>query len=153
MALRFEDHAGFERTCLIAAAGGALAAGYATSITPPADLVPWAAAGAVFALGVAVRWEELPPVPCIAAAALLAAGAVYAAPSLLPLTEILIRLLKGHSQGVSFATLFTEANIVRRLRRALVASVLSGHRGFSQRPDQPGLWFYDESYVISRRRD
>ena len=89
MALRFEDHAGFERTCLIAAAGGALAAGYATSVTPPADLVPWAAAGAVFALGVAVRWEELPPVPCIAAAALLAAGAVYAAPSLLPLTEIL----------------------------------------------------------------
>jgi hypothetical protein len=25
-----------------------------------------------------------------------------------------------------------------------VASVLSGHRGFQQRPDQPGLWFYDE---------
>ena len=22
--------------------------------------------------------------------------------------------------------------------------MLSGHRGFSQRPDQPGLWFYDE---------
>src|SRR2546421_8082335 len=87
--LRFEDHAGFERTCLVAATGGALAAFYATSTTPPADLVPRAAAGAVFALVVAVRWEELPPVPCIAAAAALAAGAVYAAPSLLALTEIL----------------------------------------------------------------
>src|SRR5207302_556961 len=38
VALRFEDHAGFERTCLIAAAGGALAAGYATSITRLAEL-------------------------------------------------------------------------------------------------------------------
>src|SRR2546430_15674003 len=63
VALRFEDHAGFERTCLIAAAGGALAAGYATSVTPPADLVPWAAAGAGVANRVAMGREEQASVP------------------------------------------------------------------------------------------
>jgi len=62
----------------------------------------------------------------------------------LPLTEVLTRLVKGHPKGVTFVRLFTEANIVRRARRAMVASVLSGNRGFQQRPDQPGLWFYDE---------
>jgi hypothetical protein len=62
----------------------------------------------------------------------------------LPLTEVLIRLMKGHPQGIDFITLFVEANIVRRVRRALVASVLSGHRGFQQKPDEPSLWIYDE---------
>ena len=34
--------------------------------------------------------------------------------------------------------------MVRRSRRVLVASVLSGHRGFAQKPEQPGVWFFDE---------
>jgi hypothetical protein len=62
----------------------------------------------------------------------------------LTLTEILTRLLKAHPNGVTFTMLFTEVNVVRRCTRALVASVLSAHRGFQQRPDQPGIWFYDE---------
>jgi hypothetical protein len=60
------------------------------------------------------------------------------------LTEALTRILRGHPHGVSFVTLFTELNIVRRCRRAMVASVLSAHRGFQQRPEEPGLWFFDE---------
>lgn len=61
MALRFEDHAGFERTCLIAAAGGALAAYYATWMALPLGFLPWAAAGAMAALvplrGARRRWQ------------------------------------------------------------------------------------------------
>ena len=90
MTFRFEDHGAFGRTCLIAAAGGGFLACYASSMTPAAGLVPWAAVGAVFALGAAARWEDdLPPIACIAASGALAVGAGYAAPSLVPLTEIL----------------------------------------------------------------
>ena len=94
MALRFEDHARFQRTCLLAAAGGALAAYYATWMMPAAPLAPWAAAGAIFAVGVAQRWQdELPPVACIGAAVALAVGAGLAAASLPALTELLGTLL------------------------------------------------------------
>lgn len=62
----------------------------------------------------------------------------------LPLTTVLIRMLKGQQGGIPFVRLFGEVNVVRRSRRALVASVLSGHRGFQQRPEQPGIWFFDE---------
>jgi hypothetical protein len=62
----------------------------------------------------------------------------------LSLTAVLTRLLKGHPGGIPFARLFEELNVVRRTRRVLVASVLSGHRGFQQKPEQPGVWFYDE---------
>ena len=57
---------------------------------------------------------------------------------------MLTRTLKGQTSGLPFVRLFGEVNVVRRSRRALVASVLSGHRGFQQRPEQPGVWFYDE---------
>jgi hypothetical protein len=60
------------------------------------------------------------------------------------LGEILMRLLRRHPQGVPFVTLFTEVNIVRRSSRALVASVLSSHRGFQTRGDAEGTWYYDE---------
>ncbi|HKB75808.1 MAG TPA: hypothetical protein VKC58_04380, partial [Myxococcales bacterium] len=80
MALRFVDHAAFQRTCLIAAAGGALGACYASWMAPAAGMIPWAAAGATFALAAAVRWQgEIPPAPCIAAAAALAVAAACAA--------------------------------------------------------------------------
>jgi hypothetical protein len=59
------------------------------------------------------------------------------------LGEVLVNLLRKHPHGVSFVTLFTEVNIVRRATRALVASVLSSHRGFQMR-DAEGTWFYDE---------
>ena len=94
MALRFVDHAGFQRTCLIAAAGGALGACYASWMAPAAGMIPWAAAGATFALAAAVRWQgEIPPAPCIAAAAALAVAAACAAPSLVSLREIAATIL------------------------------------------------------------
>ena len=62
----------------------------------------------------------------------------------LSLTAILTRILKGQPAGIPFARLFEESNVVRRSRRALLASVLSGHRGFQQKPEQPGVWFFDE---------
>lgn len=99
MALRFEDHAAFQRTCLIAAACGALAAYYATWMALPKGFLPWAGGAAlvaatIFALRAAERWhDELPPVACIVAAVALAAGAAFAAPSLLALVELLRTLL------------------------------------------------------------
>jgi hypothetical protein len=94
MPLRFEDHKGFERTCLMAAAGGALAAYYATWMMPAARLVPWAAAGALFAVGVALcREHELPPPACIAAAVALGVGVCFAAPSVPVLSELLETVL------------------------------------------------------------
>ncbi len=62
----------------------------------------------------------------------------------LTLTQVFTRLLKGQTSGIPFVRLFGEANVVRRSRRVLAASVLSGHRGFQQRPEQPGIWFFDE---------
>jgi len=95
VALRFEDHAGFGRTCRFAAGGGALAAYYATWMSLPKGFLPWAAAAAlvaatIFALRAAERWhDELPPGVCVAASVALAAGAALAAPFLLPLVELL----------------------------------------------------------------
>jgi hypothetical protein len=62
----------------------------------------------------------------------------------LTLTAVLTRMLKGQPAGTPFARLFAEVNVVRRSPRTLVASVLSGHRGFQQKPEQPGIWFFDE---------
>jgi hypothetical protein len=45
---------------------------------------------------------------------------------------------------VHFVTLFTEVNVVRRIRRAQLASILSGQRYFQQVQGQPGFWHYDE---------
>jgi len=67
-----------------------------------------------------------------------------AATELLPLTEIVMRLLRVYPEGVHFVTLFTEVNVVRRIRRAQLASILSGQRYFQQVQGQPGLWHYDE---------
>lgn len=90
MPLRLEDHAAFERTCLIAAAGGGFLACTASSTAPVSGLVPWAAAGTVLALAAAARWEDdRPPVACIAASAALAVAAGCAAPAILPLTDLL----------------------------------------------------------------
>ena len=62
----------------------------------------------------------------------------------LTLTAMLTRLLKGQTAGIPFAQLFAEVNVVRRSPREIVASVLSGHRGFQQKPELPGVWFFDE---------
>ena len=62
----------------------------------------------------------------------------------LPLSEVVLRLLKAHPDGIDFVTLFAEANVVRRIRRAQLANALSGQRYFQQLQGQAGLWHYDE---------
>lgn len=71
---------------------------------------------------------------------------------LITLTSVLTQILKGQTEGIPFVRLFGEVNVVRRSPRALVASVLSGHRGFQQRPDQPGIWFFDEKRAEKTRK-
>jgi hypothetical protein len=62
----------------------------------------------------------------------------------LPLMQIVQRILRAHPEGVHFATLFTEVNVVRRIRRAQLASSLSAQRFFTQLQGTPGIWQYDE---------
>lgn len=62
----------------------------------------------------------------------------------LPLTQIVLRILKAQPEGLDFVTLFTQVNVVRRVRRAQLASILSGQRYFTQTPANPGIWIYDE---------
>lgn len=62
----------------------------------------------------------------------------------LPLSEVVLRIIKAYSEGIHFVTLFTEVNVVRRIRRAQLASALSGQRYFQQNTQQPGIWIYDE---------
>lgn len=61
-----------------------------------------------------------------------------------PLQTIVERILKAHPEGVHFVRLFTEINVVRRVRREQVASALSSQRAFQQVVQQPGYWVYDE---------
>jgi len=91
VALRFEDPAGFERTCLAAAGGGAAAAVCAGWTGHAADLLPWAAAAAlVVAVALAfTSHDELPPIPCIAASLALAAVAGLSARGIPSLAELL----------------------------------------------------------------
>ena len=67
-----------------------------------------------------------------------------AASESLPLTECVTRILRSAAEGLHFVTLFTEVNVVRRIRRTQLASVLSGQRYFTQTPNQPGIWHFDE---------
>jgi hypothetical protein len=69
----------------------------------------------------------------------------------LPWTEIVQRLLQAHPQGIHFVMLFAELNVVRRTRRALLASILSAQRFFTQNPQQPGIWSFDEKRAAKTR--
>ncbi len=60
------------------------------------------------------------------------------------MSDLVQRLLKDRPEGAHFVTLFTELNIVRRSRRAQLASALSAQRYFTQNPQEPGIWHYDE---------
>ena len=62
----------------------------------------------------------------------------------LPLTEIVTRILRAQPEGVPFVTLFAEVNVVRRVRRAVLAGILSSQRYFTQPPNQRGYWHFDE---------
>ncbi|MBI3909303.1 MAG: hypothetical protein HY320_00015 [Armatimonadetes bacterium] len=62
----------------------------------------------------------------------------------LPLTEIVTRILRRYPEGLHFVTLFAQANVVRRIRRVTLASVLSAQRYFTQLLPEPGIWRFDE---------
>jgi hypothetical protein len=60
--------------------------------------------------------------------------------------DLMTRIMPYHRKGISFVTLFTEVNLVRRTTRRLVASILSSYYAFYQRP-KSSLWHFDEKKV------
>ncbi|HTE19368.1 MAG TPA: hypothetical protein VK689_13420 [Armatimonadota bacterium] len=70
----------------------------------------------------------------------------------LPLTEIVLRILRNYPEGIHFVALFTQLNVVRRTRRAQLASILSGQRFFAQSPQTPGIWSYDEKRAAKGKK-
>lgn len=72
----------------------------------------------------------------------------------LPTFEILKEILEHYRKGVEFITALTEVNIVRRTRRRMVASLLSGYHCFYQRNN---VWVFDsrklsQGFDKSRRK-
>jgi hypothetical protein len=107
VALRFEDHRGFEHACLAASAAGAAAAYCAAWVGPQSVVLTWSAAGALVAVAIAAGLaDELPPLACIAAAIALATVAVVAAPSLNAFIDVLAPVLRpGGAAAASGAVL------------------------------------------------
>ena len=62
----------------------------------------------------------------------------------LPTFEIVRGIMEKHRKGAEFLTVYAEANVVRRVSKRMVASILSGYHCFYQRRSQPNLWTYDE---------
>jgi hypothetical protein len=59
----------------------------------------------------------------------------------MPTTDIIITIMERYKQGMEFAQLFAEVNLVRRTTRRLVASILSSYHAFYRKET---LWRYDE---------
>ncbi|MCH8273493.1 MAG: hypothetical protein IH851_01730 [Armatimonadetes bacterium] len=60
--------------------------------------------------------------------------------------EVLMEVLGHYRKGADFVTLLAEMNVVRRVTRRLVASVLTGYHCFYQRSGSP-VWHYDAKKV------
>ncbi len=60
--------------------------------------------------------------------------------------EILIEVLSHYNKGADYLTILAETNVVRRVSRRLVASILTGYHAFYQRPGSP-VWHYDPKKV------
>ncbi|MDO8683073.1 MAG: hypothetical protein Q7N50_06295 [Armatimonadota bacterium] len=58
----------------------------------------------------------------------------------LPTFEIITEIMERYKQGIEFAQLFTEVNLVRRCARRLVASILSSYHCFKKKES---VWRYD----------
>ena len=58
----------------------------------------------------------------------------------LPTFEIMREIMEHYRKGIEYITLLTEINIVRRVSRRLVASLLSEYHCYFQRG---GAWVYD----------
>ena len=54
--------------------------------------------------------------------------------------DIIKEIMEHYRKGIEFVTLLTEVNIVRRVTRRMVASILSEYHCFFQRS---GAWVYD----------
>jgi hypothetical protein len=60
--------------------------------------------------------------------------------------EIIIEVLTKHSKGADYLTILAETNVVRRVTRRLVASILTGYHAFNQRAGSP-VWHFDPKKV------
>ena len=60
-----------------------------------------------------------------------------------PLFDVITEILEQHRQGMTFAQLVNEVNIVRRTSRLVIASILSSYHCFHTR-GKSGLWQFDE---------
>lgn len=56
--------------------------------------------------------------------------------------EIIMEILSKHPKGAHYLTILAETNVVRRVTRRLVASILTGYHCFYQRPGSP-VWHFD----------
>lgn len=61
----------------------------------------------------------------------------------MPLFDVITEILEQHRQGMTFAQLVNEVNIVRRTSRLVIASILSSYHCFHTR-GKSGLWQFDE---------
>lgn len=61
----------------------------------------------------------------------------------MPLFDVITDVLEQHRQGMTFAQLVNEVNIVKRTSRLVVASILSSYHCFHTR-GKSGLWQFDE---------
>lgn len=60
--------------------------------------------------------------------------------------EILMEVLGHYSKGADYLTVLAEANVVRRMSRRMVASILTGYHCFFQRSGSP-VWHFDPKKV------
>ena len=61
----------------------------------------------------------------------------------MPLFDVITDILEQHRQGMTFAQLVNEVNIVKRTSRLVIASILSSYHCFHTR-GKSGLWQFDE---------
>jgi len=69
-----------------------------------------------------------------------------------PAFEIMCRIMADYEKGVHFLTLWTEANVMRRIRKRVIASNLSSYHCFSQRPAGTDNWLFNERRVSLGRK-
>lgn len=60
--------------------------------------------------------------------------------------EILMEVVGHYNKGADFVTILAETNVVRRVSRRTVASILTGYHCFYQRSGSP-VWHYDAKKV------
>lgn len=61
----------------------------------------------------------------------------------MPLFDVITDILEQHRQGMTFAQLVNEVNIIKRTSRLVIASILSSYHCYHTR-GKSGLWQYDD---------